>query len=291
MTAPKKPILHYYGGKHRLAGWIIGHFPKHDIYLEPFAGGGSVFFGKAPAPRGETINDLDGEIVNLFTMLRERPDDLIRAVAFTPWSRAEQRIGYQATSEPVERARRLIVRSHFSHGAIGTRLDRMVGFRRDGTSGRTVVARYWRDLPDALARAAERLLSTSIEQKDAADLIADFDDPDVLIYADPPYVKSTRSKKHLADGTPYHGYVLDFTDADHERLLDCLTASKAMIILSGYRCPLYDDRLGDWLRIDKETTAYRSVKRIESLWLNPLAAKRLGRERLAPVQERMFADA
>lgn len=270
-----KPILRYFGGKFRLAPWIIAHFPRHDIYVEPFAGGGSVFFAKEPAPRGETLNDLDHEIINLFRLLRgPQADDLIKAVALTPWSRAEFQLAHLMADDPLERARRLVVRSHMSHGTLATRPDPARGFRIDGTSGSTVVAREWARLPEALERAARRLLAATIECRDAVDLIADFNDPKVLIYLDPPYVHETRSAKRLR-GQPYHAYQHELDEAQHHRLLDAAEASRAMVVISGYSCELYRARLAGWTRVDKAALSHRQQQRVESLWLNPAVARAL----------------
>lgn len=71
-----------------MAEWIISLMPPHKSYLEPFFGSGAVFFKKEPS-RIETINDMDGEIVNLFRCIREEPEELMRCVTMTPYSRAE----------------------------------------------------------------------------------------------------------------------------------------------------------------------------------------------------------
>lgn len=91
---PIPRILHYPGSKWSMADWIIGHMPAHSTYLEPFFGSGAVFFNKAPS-NIETINDLDGQVVNLFRVIRDIPDDLARAIAFTPLSRQEYYDSYE----------------------------------------------------------------------------------------------------------------------------------------------------------------------------------------------------
>lgn len=272
-----KPVLRYLGGKNRLAPWIIAHFPRHDIYLEPFFGGGSVFFAKPPAPRGETINDLDGEIVNLFTILRspEHADALIKAVALTAYAKGEHRLAFEPCDDPVERARRLVVRSYMTHGTMGTKTDQARGFRVDGITGKTTVARYWLDMPDTLRFAADRLRLATIQSKDAVDLIAEFDDPKCLIYADPPYVPATRSAKRTKAGDAYHAYAVEMSERDHLRMLETMAASRAMIVLSGYPCDLYDTALPDWRRVDTERMAYRQVAKTECLWINPAATSAL----------------
>ena len=98
-AADVKPVLKYAGAKWRLADWIIEHFPQHEIYLEPFFGSGAVFFRKAPA-RLETINDIDGSVVNLFRVLREQPEQLAAMIELTPWARDEYYSSYEKTGDP-----------------------------------------------------------------------------------------------------------------------------------------------------------------------------------------------
>lgn len=85
------------------------------------------------------------------------------------------------------------------------------------------------------------------------------DRPDTLIYADPPYVMGTRKGGDL--------YEFEMTDADHIRLLDILTAARCMVMISGYRSPLYDDRLLGFHRIDYMAQTRQGMVP-ESLWLN-----------------------
>lgn len=111
-----KAVLKYPGGKWRIADWIISHFPKHNVYLEPFFGSGAVFFKKIPAYT-ETINDIDGDIVNLFRVCREHPEELAAAVNLTPFAREEFNACHEMVEgTPIERARRTIVRYHQSFG-------------------------------------------------------------------------------------------------------------------------------------------------------------------------------
>ena len=72
MTAPTRPIMRYHGGKWRMAPWIISNFPPHKIYIEPYGGAASVLLRK-PRTYSEVYNDLAGEIVNLFRVLRSQP--------------------------------------------------------------------------------------------------------------------------------------------------------------------------------------------------------------------------
>jgi len=86
--------MRYHGGKWKLAPWIIGHFPPHRIYVEPFGGGGSVLMRK-PRSYGEVYNDAWGNVVNVFRVLRDHADEIERLLYLTPFSRDE----FELTSE------------------------------------------------------------------------------------------------------------------------------------------------------------------------------------------------
>lgn len=114
MRAPR--ILHYPGSKWSMADWIIDHMPPHKTYLEPFFGSGAVLFNKERSTL-ETVNDLDGEVSNLFEIIRDHPDDLARLIHWTPYARAEYYQGYDTEGSELERARRFLVRCWMARGA------------------------------------------------------------------------------------------------------------------------------------------------------------------------------
>ena len=110
MTRPIRPGLRYYGAKWRLAPWIMSFFPKHQCYVEPFAGGGSVILQKDPST-SEVYNDLDQDVVNFFCVLRDHEDELLRLLELTPFARAELELARKPTDDPIERARRTFIRA------------------------------------------------------------------------------------------------------------------------------------------------------------------------------------
>lgn len=269
-----RPVLRWMGGKYKLAPWVVSHFPKHQVYAELFGGAGSVLMRKPPV-FNEIYNDLDGELVNLFRVLRgNAAPELIRLLTLTPYSEAEFKDAFEPCSDPVEQARRLVVRSHMGHGTGGARIDRRTGFRMDGLSCRTNVAGEWDSYPEALAAVVQRLRRVTIVQRPAIKLLRRFDHPRALIYLDPPYVPETRSAK-VKDGEGYHTYAFDMGLADHREMLEALTASRAMIVLSGYSTDLYDAALTGWTKRTKDALAHRDSKRTECLWINPAAAEAL----------------
>src|SRR5690606_17939073 len=103
--------------KWRLAPWIISHFPPHQVYVEPFGGAASVLMQKHRV-YAEVYNDLDGEVVNVFRVLRD-PDTaarLERALRFTAFARDEYESAYEPCDDPVEQARRTIVKGAMGYG-------------------------------------------------------------------------------------------------------------------------------------------------------------------------------
>ena len=110
---PRRPALRYYGGKFDLAPWIISHFPRHEHYVEPCFGAGSVLLRK-PAVKLETVNDLNGRVVNYFRVLRDNPAGLIRLLDLTPWAADEYRESQTESDDPLEDARRFHIQCWMS---------------------------------------------------------------------------------------------------------------------------------------------------------------------------------
>lgn len=267
MTEPWRPLIRWYGGKWRLAPWIIEQFPKHKVYVEPFAGGGSVLLQK-PRSYAEILNDLDGSIVNLYAVLRSpQANELVRQIRLTPFSREELKDAYEATPDPVESARRLIVRSFLGFGVAGA-IGRVTGFRSNSNRSGTTPAHDWVNYPDALVAIIERLKGVVIEKRPAIEVMEVQDSADTLHYLDPPYVSDTRSQKKLGDGL-YHSYNHELTDADHAELLAFIQTLEGYVVLSGYPSEMYDDALSRWHRIERDALADGAAPRTEVLWINP----------------------
>lgn len=268
------PILKYPGAKWRLADWIISFMPPHEGYLEPFFGSGAVFFNKPPS-RVETINDLDGAVVRFFRTCREQPEALAYAVSLTPWSRKEflESDFHEDTMDDVEAARQFLVRCWMTFGArtrCKTCWRHTTGNRLNGGPDNP---NLWRRLPGIIREVAERLMNAQIQNKPTIELIREYDGPELLIYADPPYMMDTRT----LNGDQYR---YEMTDADHLALLETLCASDSMILLSGYDCEMYRDMLAGWHMESTQTRAERAAIRTECLWINPVAAERQAQVRM-----------
>lgn len=274
MSAPSRPVLRYLGGKWRLADWIASQFPPHRTYLEPFGGAASVLL-KKPRANCEIYNDLDGDVVEIFRVLRDptTAERLISSVALTPFAREEFMLAYEVSDDPMERCRRLLVRSWMGHGSTAVCMRRDPGFRAAHSNRNGLPPSMdWRHLPPALVEVVERLQGVAIEQRPALGLMARFDRADTLIYADPPYPHATRSRKRIK-GALQHGYKHELSDADHRELLAWLTGCASMVVLSGYGCPLYDQALGGWLRLERQAMANGGLTRTEVIWINPAAQR------------------
>lgn len=260
-----KSVLKYPGAKWACADWIISCFPYHQHYVEPFFGSGAVFFNKIPV-KHEVINDLNGDVVNLFRVIREHGADLAALIEMTPWAREEYGLSYEPCDDPLERARRFIVRNQQAYAG---KLSESSGWYTQGAKALSyqTPAYKWRGVPDRIINLIDRLRDCEIEHKPAIDVITRHAGPDVLIYADPPYVWATRNSR---------AYTHEMTDADHTDLLDVLDAHPGPVVLSSYACPLYDGRLAHWSRHMKEVQAEKGNKRTEVLWLNPICVERLG---------------
>lgn len=256
-------VLKYPGSKWSTAGWIISFFPENYeklTYSEPYFGSGAVFFNKKRSTV-ETINDIDGNVVNLFRVIRENPDELAQMIKNTPWAREEYKDSYQQTGEPMEDARRFLVRMW---QAIGAKSSDITGWRNviKGINGNLP---HWHNrLPDRILETAERLKHTEtcvvqIENQPALKIIERYNRQNVLLYVDPPYLLSTRSGRI---------YKHEMTDSEHGELLEILKSHKGKVILSGYENPMYNQYLGGWHKEHKNCLKESGLMATETLWMN-----------------------
>ena len=252
-----KAILKYPGAKNRIADWICGYIPQHEVYLELFAGSLAVFFAKAPS-RIETVNDLDGNVVNYFRVIRDKHEELMEALKLTPYARDEYYAAFKESEDDtdVEKARKFAVRCWQGFGCSNLYRN---GFRSSQQANSPHTTKEWRDIPERLKWASGRLMNAQIENLPAVELLKRYNTPDVFIYADPPYLHGTR-KNYL--------YKHEMKDADHIELLNALMDHQGKVLLSGYDNDLYNDMLAGWKKEQISTQAEGGIKRIETLWMN-----------------------
>lgn len=277
---PTRPALRYHGGKWRLAPWLLQHYPPHTVYIEPFGGGASVLLQKSRSPV-EVYNDLDQQIVNFFRVLRDplQAERLAQLVRLTPFSRDEFEEAYLAMDrDAVREAHRTVVRAYMGHGSDSATRGCRTGFRYSGGASRASPANDWAGWPEGVEALTARLRGVVIENMPAAQLLARYDSPDTLVYADPPYVPSTRTG--IVRRSRGNGYRHEMTDDDHQALAETLRAHAGMVVLSGYPSALYDRELyADWERHERPHVADRGLARTEVVWLNPACSSALAHHR------------
>lgn len=254
----KRPVLRYFGGKYRLAPWIISHFPEHRIYVEPFGGAASVLMQK-PRSHGEVYNDMDDSVFNLFSVLRDMESSIsLRSVLeATPYARREFELAHVFHPDPVENSRRLIIRSFMGFGADSvTNIESKTGFRNNSNRSGTTPAHDWLNYPKNIPLFCDRLKGVTIENRDAKQVMLDHDDAWTLHYVDPPYPHTTRRGGR---------YKHEMSNDQHLELVEFLKTLKGSVVVSGYDCDVYDN-LG-WRKVTKETYADGAKKRTEVLWI------------------------
>ena len=188
-TTGAEPVLPWFGGKRSLAKRIVARIDAipHQCYAEPFVGMGGVFLRRAKRARFEAINDAEGEIVNLFRVLKEHPDELIRQCRYLVPSRVE--FGRLLTVNPttltdVQRAARFIYLQRLTFGGRPATLATpgSIGFgsTHKPATGQTRLRRL-------IDGAAARLEQVQIECLDWSAFIRRYDRAHTLFYLDPPY--------------------------------------------------------------------------------------------------------
>lgn len=264
-----RPPLRYHGGKWLLAPWIISNFGPHRTYTDTYGGGASVLLRKFRS-YAEVYNDINGEVVNLFRVLRNpsQARELMRLVDLTPYAREEFDASYILADDPVEQARRTLLRSAAGFSTTGAQADKWkTGFRGSVTRSGTTPAGDWATLSQSLEVVTYRLRGVVIENVPALDCLRKYDGPDVLHYLDPTYVADTRSERWAG-----RAYTFELSDDDHRMLAGILHELKGMVVLSGYASDLYDKELfAGWQRIERKTRADRALERTEVLWFNDAA--------------------
>src|ERR1041384_6031688 len=219
-----KPPLTYFGGKRKLSGEIISLMPKHNLYCEPFFGGGAVFFAKPPSSI-EVINDTNGDLINFYQVVKNNYKQLEKEIKATLHSRelhqrAKVIIGNPYLFNDVKKAWAIWV---LANEGYASRLDSSWGYdRKRNTSAKRL--HYKRQ--DFTHQYAERLEKAEIESTDALQVIQTRDSRQSFFYCDPPYFNAGMGH--------YKGY----SEHNFENLLKLLSSIKGKFLLSSYPSPL-----------------------------------------------------
>lgn len=256
----------WYGGKFNHLTWLLPLLPDCHHYCEPFGGSAAVLLNREPSPV-ETYNDMDGEVVNFFRVLRDRTDDLVKAIALTPFSREEF---YKAVStddaalSEVERARLFFVRARQARTGLAqtASLGRWANCKNTSRAGMSGVVSRWLGSVEDLPEIALRLLRVQIENRPAIDVIRLYDSPGTLFYCDPPYIHETRGDSNA------YGFEMD--ERAHWELARVLRNCKGKAAVSGYQCGLMDKLYKGWRRYEAIPKNCHSVKEVrqETVWMN-----------------------
>jgi len=256
----------WYGGKYSHLSWLLPLLPKTNHYCEPFGGSASVLLNRQPSPV-ETYNDLDGEVVNFFNVLREQRNELIEAIGLTPFSREELVKAINGHNERIsnlERARLFYIKARQTRTGLAQSASegRWATCRDTSRRGMSGSVSRWLASPYDLAEISPRLLRVQIENRPAIQVIRSYDSKNTLFYCDPPYPHESRGDANA--------YKYEMTNEEHEKLALVLHSVKGKVAVSGYNCPLMDELYKDWHRIDAPERVCHSVKqkRRESLWIN-----------------------
>lgn len=264
--ARKKIAFGWYGGKYSHLDWLLPLLPETKHYCEPFGGSAAVLVNRAPAPV-ETYNDVDGELVNFFRVLRDDKEKLLEAIGLTPFSREEFELAIQEPTSAIselERARRFFVRARqvrtgLAQTASSGRWAHCLLTSRAGMAG--AVSR-WLGSVEGLSEIAQRLLRVQIEHAPAIEVIRRYDSEETLFYCDPPYPHDSRGDSNA--------YAFEMTDDDHRELANVLHQVRGKVALSSYESPLMSELYEDWNCVEAPSRKVHSVKqeRVELLWIN-----------------------
>ncbi|GJD22754.1 DNA methyltransferase [Rivularia sp. IAM M-261] len=256
----------WYGGKFSHLDWLLPLLPKAVHYCEPFGGSAAILLNRKPADV-ETYNDIDGEVVNFFAVLRSDKEKLIEAIGLTPFSREEFEVAISQITPDVsnfERARRFFVRARQVRTGLAQTASsgRWAHCKLTSRAGMAGAVSRWLGSVEDLPEIVQRLLRVQIENDTAIKVIQRYDSEDTLFYCDPPY-------PHVSRGDS-QAYAYEMTDEQHRELAGALHNVKGKVAVSGYKCDLMDELYGDWKEITAPEKVCHSTKglRTEVLWIN-----------------------
>jgi len=263
----KKIAFGWYGGKFSHLDWLLPLLPSADHFCEPFGGSAAVLINRTPAPV-ETYNDLDGEVVTFFKVLRTQPDELIRAIGLTPFSRKEFEFAIEHEEDEqlsdLERARLFFVRARQVRTGLAQKATsgRWANCKLTSRAGMSGAVSRWLGSVDGLPQIVERLLRVQIENAPAVEVIRRYDSPQTLFYCDPPYTHDARGD--------INAYKFEMKNEAHRELAEVLRNIKGMAAVSGYESPLMNELYKGWHKVVGPLKNANSVRqpRQEILWVN-----------------------
>lgn len=277
----KLNIIPYFGGKFNSLKWLYEHFPQRSEYrcfVDVFGGSGVVVLNHPNKGRGmnEIYNDVNGNVCNLFRVLRDREkaEELAELIALTPFSREEKYDCWEHYKNPeltdVERARMYLV--VMKQGFFGTEDGSWsVVVCMDGLNANRVMLRF-NKYPSIILSLIDRMKEIGIENYSYNKILKIYNKPEVFMYCDPPYYKPSCK----TSGTHYRD---EFTHDKHVAFLAQAKDLCCKVMISGYPSELYDTELKDWYRVEKgkftssaagknKVADGKAPKATEVLWMN-----------------------
>jgi DNA adenine methylase len=266
MSKNKLIAFGWYGGKFSHLDWLLPLLPDVQHYCEPFGGSAAVLLNRHSSPV-ETYNDLDGEVVNFFRVLREQKESLIEAIGLTPFSREEFELAISEITPDIsnfERARRFFIRARQVRTGLAQKASsgRWAHCKLTSRAGMAGAVSRWLGSVEDLPEIVQRLLRVQIENDSAIKVIQRYDSEETLFYCDPPYPHESRGDSQA--------YAYEMTDEQHRELSTVLHNIKGKVAISGYQCALMEELYSDWKFIAAPAKVCHSTKglRTEVLWMN-----------------------
>ena len=257
-----RPPFAYIGAKTRFLDWIYSFFPHHTTFVDVFGGSGVVTFNKVPS-KNDVYNDLNGRIVNFYSVLRDvyMRQVLAELISLTPYSREEFKACKEPSDEPVEDARRFYVKQNMSFSACGHSFGYVRG---DATSKHTTF--YELDWGGVI----KRMQTITFENLPFDRMFENYDSPSTLFYCDPPYIETYGTNE----------YTGEWGRKEQDRLIDVLRNAKGYVVMSSYEHESLDRLLKEGWQLEKKevSCAYKNsvdglgkvdTKRVECLYINP----------------------
>lgn len=207
------PIIPWLGGKRRLADIIIPRFPAHECYVEVFAGGAALYFLRPPA-KVEVINDINGELVNLYRVVKNHMEEFVRQFKYALSSRDIFKWTQATPTEVLTDIQRAARFFYLQQHCFGGKVDGQTW----GTATTAPPVNFMR-IEENLSAAHLRLSSTYIENRDWAKCIQVYDRPHTFFYMDPPYWETA-------------GYGVEFGLDQYEKMAGLMRSMAGKAILS-----------------------------------------------------------
>ena len=260
-----RPAIKCHGGKFYLAKWILSNFPENHqemTYIESYCGGANILFNK-PKSKIEVINDIDIGLIQIYRALRDEPKEFLRRLKICKYCEEtfDRALKKDEPKDYLEYAVNEFILRRMSRGG----LKKAFAWSERTRGGKPGDINAWETALEGLPVLGERLQEVFIYNKPAVEVIKSFNNPNTLLYLDPPYLQETRVSKNA--------YTFEMTTDDHIELANVLKKFQGKVILSGYASPLYNRLYKGWTVCKRKVTNHASQQKTkktktEVIWKN-----------------------